>query len=139
MDDAILTDAEFEAVTERGRQFERENPKATRAHYDAASGRLVIDFANGSTFLLPARSLQDLSDASDDDLAQVALERDYYLRWDRLDVDFTIPGLLSGIFGTASFMEAQRRGGQSRSPAKAAAARANGAKGGRPRKTPSAA
>jgi hypothetical protein len=139
MDDANLTDAEFEAATERGRQFERENPKATAVRYEAASGRLVIDFANGSTFLLPARSLQDLSDASDDDLAQVALERDYYIRWDRLDVDFTIPGLLSGIFGTASFMEAQRRGGQSRSPAKAAAARANGAKGGRPRKTPSAA
>lgn len=41
---------------------------------------------------------------------------------------------MNGVFGTRSFMEAQRRGGQSRSPAKAAASRANGAKGGRPKK-----
>ena len=52
-----------------------------------------------------------------------------------LDVDITIAGLMSGIFGTAKFMDAQRRGGQSRSTAKIEASRTNGAKGGRPRKT----
>ena len=41
-------------------------------------------------------------------------------------------GLLAGVFGTRSWMA--RQAGQARSEAKAAAARANGAKGGRPRK-----
>ena len=40
--------------------------------------------------------------------------------------------LMAGIFGTKAYMT--RLAGQAKSPAKAAAARANGAKGGRPRK-----
>jgi hypothetical protein len=103
-----LTDEAFEAAMAEGRRFERENPKASSVRYDAASGRLVIDFRNGSTLLVPARSLQDLVEASDDDLAAVELHRDYYLRWERLDVDFTVPGLMAGIFGTARFMSARR-------------------------------
>jgi hypothetical protein len=57
----------------------------------------------------------------------------YGLHWEALDVDLSIPGLIAGIFGTRSYMA--RRAGQATSPAKAAAARANGAKGGRPRGT----
>jgi hypothetical protein len=56
----------------------------------------------------------------------------YGLHWPALDVDLTVPGLLAGIFGTAKWMAAQA--GRSSSPAKAAAARRNGRKGGRPRK-----
>jgi hypothetical protein len=54
------------------------------------------------------------------------------LHWETLDVDFSVAGLVNGIFGTAKWMAA--RAGRAISPAKAAAARANGAKGGRPRK-----
>lgn len=36
------------------------------------------------------------------------------LHWESLDVDFTIAGLMNGIFGIAKLMDAQRRGGQSR-------------------------
>ena len=54
------------------------------------------------------------------------------LHWEALDVDISLPGLVNGIFGTRAYMA--RFAGQSTSPAKAAAARANGAKGGRPRK-----
>jgi len=135
--DDDLSQKDYEAATARGLEFERDNPKATAARYDIASGRIVIDFANGSTLMVPARSLQDLTNASDADLSDVTLHHDYYLRWNALDVDFTVPGLAAGIFGTAKFMEAQRLGGRSRSPAKAAAARENGRKGGRPRKAAS--
>ena len=67
-------------------------------------------------------------------LAQVEiLGTGYGLHWDALDADLSIPGLLAGLFGTKAFMA--RHAGRATSPAKAAAARANGAKGGRPRKT----
>lgn len=56
----------------------------------------------------------------------------YGLHWETLDADFTVGGLLAGVFGTKAYMA--RRAGQTTSPAKAAAARANGAKGGRPKK-----
>lgn len=58
------------------------------------------------------------------------------LHWPRLDANLTVDGLLAGIFGSRSWMRAHAaRAGRARTPAKAAAARANGAKGGRPRKT----
>jgi hypothetical protein len=44
-----------------------------------------------------------------------------------------VPDLLVGLFGTKAYMA--RRAGQARSSAKASAARANGAKGGRPHKS----
>lgn len=54
------------------------------------------------------------------------------LHWEALDLDLSVPELLNGLFGTRAQMA--RLAGQGRSEAKAAAARANGAKGGRPRK-----
>ncbi len=54
----------------------------------------MVEFTNGSAFMVPARALQDLEDASDEDLAGVTIEKGYALRWDRLDVDLTIPGLI---------------------------------------------
>ena len=55
--------------------------------------------------------------------------------WPSLDVDVYIPGLVERAFGSRLFAAATgRRGGRRRSKAKAVAAKANGAKGGRPRK-----
>ena len=47
-----------------------------------------------------------------------------------LSFDLSAPGLMAGLFGTKTYMA--RRAGQATSPGKAAAARVNGAKGGRP-------
>jgi hypothetical protein len=57
------------------------------------------------------------------------------LRWPTLDIDVYVPGLIARAFGTRLFAAAAgRQGGQRRTRAKAAAAKLNGAKGGRPRK-----
>lgn len=127
-----LTDADIKEATRRGQEDVANRPVPESVRYDRVSGRIIVEFANGSAFMVPARSLQDLDGASDEDLAEVELWGGYGLHWDTLDVDFTIPGLMAGNFGTARFM--QQKGGQSRSPAKVAAARENGKKGGRPRK-----
>ena len=129
-----LTAPELDAAERPGRELEQSVLLAPAVRYDATSGRPVIDFVNGSTLLVPARQLQDLQNASDADLADVTLEFSYGLHREALDVDFTVPGLVAGIFGTVKFMDSQRRGGQFRSPAKAAA-RENGRKGGRPRRS----
>ncbi len=127
-----LTNESIDAAIERGSRLDGSFPPPSSARFDAASGRIVVEFTNGAAFMVPARALQDLKDASDEDLAGVTIENGYVLRWDRLDVDFTIPGLMAGIFGTARFMASEA--GRSRSAAKARAARENGRKGGRPRK-----
>ena len=61
------------------------------------------------------------------------------LHWEKLDADLSIASLVVGIFGSHAWMrEIARRGGAVSTLAKAAAARANGAKGGRPKKSASA-
>ena len=129
-----LTDTAIDAALERGRAAHASEPRAARARYDHASGRVIVDLENGCTFAFPPRLAQGLEGASDDQLAAVEiLGKGYGLHWESLDVDLSLPGLMAGIFGTKAWMA--RRAGQATSAAKAAASRANGAKGGRPRKT----
>lgn len=60
------------------------------------------------------------------------------LHWEKLDADLSIVSLVVGIFGSHAWMrEIARRGGSASTPAKVAAARANGANGGRPKKSTS--
>ncbi|MFO1208057.1 MAG: DUF2442 domain-containing protein [Amaricoccus sp.] len=98
-----------------------------------ASTRKPADRARSCSFAFPARLVQGLEDATDSDLAEVEiLPQGRGLHWEGRDVDISVPGLVNGIFGTRAHMA--RIAGSARSPAKAAASRANGAKGGRPRK-----
>jgi hypothetical protein len=132
-----LTDAQIDAAEARGREIMRREPRATGARYDAVSGRVVIDLANGCTYAFPAALAEDLQGASEQALAEVQVEgAGFDLHWPALDVDLYVPALVAGIFGTKAWMarELARRAGQATSPAKAAAARRNGARGGRPRK-----
>jgi hypothetical protein len=131
---AELTDAEIDAAMQRGRRLAATEPRAASARYDRQRARVVVELTNGSTFAFPPRLAQGLAGASDDQLSDIEiLGAGYGLHWGALDVDFSVPGLLAGIFGTRSHMA--RNAGRATSPAKAAAARANGAKGGRPRKS----
>lgn len=131
---ADIADELIDAALTRAKNELGNEPRATSARYDDKSGRIVVELTNGCTFAFPPRLAQGLSGASDAQLASIEiLGNGYGLHWEDLDVDFSVPGLMAGIFGTKSYMA--RRAGQATSPAKAAAARANGFKGGRPKKT----
>lgn len=130
---ADLTDAQVDAALERGRSASVDEPRAASVRYDGDLGRVTVDLTNGCSFAFPARLAQGLETATDEQLAQVeVLGAGYGLHWESLDVDLSIPGLLAGLFGTKAYMA--RLAGRTKSPAKAAAARANGTKGGRPRR-----
>ena len=129
---ADLTDAQLDAAAARGRRAQIAEPRATRAWYDRGRGHVVVELTNGSTFSFPTGLAQGLETASPDQLADLEiLGAGYGLHWEALDVDLSIPGLISGLFGTKAHMA--RQAGKATSAAKAAAARVNGAKGGRPR------
>lgn len=130
---AELTDTVINAAIERGHIAQQTEPRAEAVRYDRRNSRIIIDLTNGCTFAFPPSVAQGLETATDEDLAAVEiLGSGYGLHWEALDVDLSIPGLLAGLFGTRSYMA--RKAGQTKSPAKAAAARENGRKGGRPRK-----
>jgi hypothetical protein len=130
------TDAEIDAALERGRRIQGQEPRASAAHFDPRTGKITLDLTNGCTFIFPARLIQGLEGAADDALAAVELlPQGGGLHWESPDVDISVPGLVNGVFGTRAHMA--RVAGRSRSAAKTAASRANGAKGGRPRKAAS--
>lgn len=139
MDDRVR---DFGAAERRGERSVRNEPRAKRARYDRKTGRILVELTNGCSFAFPARRAQGLVEASDEDLAEVEiLGLGLGLHWEQLDVDLSVPGLLAGLFGTKAYMDRERaaRAGSATSSAKAAAARRNGTKGGRPRKTAAAA
>jgi Protein of unknown function (DUF2442) len=130
------SDPQITSAQARGRELLATEPRALSARYDSKSGRIVVELSNGATYAFPASLGQGLETAAPAELAEVeVLGSGFGLHWEKLDVDLSIPGLLAGRFGTRTWMsELARRAGSVTSPAKAAAARANGAKGGRPRK-----
>ena len=128
-----ISDREIDAALARGRTDAMEEPRVASVRYEPSSRRVILELANACTFAFPADLAQGLETASDEELAGIEiLDRGYGLHWPALDVDLSVPHLLAGLFGTASFMA--RRAGRATSPAKADAARANGAKGGRPKR-----
>ena len=130
-------EAQFDAAEARGQSLMTNAVRAAEARYDRSTQRVTIDLTNGCAYAFPARLVQDLNGATDDELADVEVDGlGFNLHWPALDADLYVPALVSGLFGTRDWMtrELARHAGQATSPAKAAAARANGAKGGRPRK-----
>lgn len=132
---ADITDEELSRAKLNWQAERLERPTPSSVRFDVTSERIVVDFLNGASFIFPARSVEGLEKATTEELSDVVLLGETGLHWEALDVDYSIAGLMSGIFGSKSFMDARSRGGKSRSDAKIAASRANGAKGGRPKKS----
>jgi hypothetical protein len=85
---------------------------------------------------IPRRIVPGLERASEAKMESIVVSpAGDVLSWPSLDLDVYVPGLVERAFGTRLFAASTGcRGGRRRSTAKATAARANGAKGGRPRK-----
>ena len=138
MVDNVAFDKQFKQAKQAGLVAINE-PRAKSAKFSRARRQVVVELTNGCTFMFPVDMAQGLSGASDSELSAVeVLGSGFGLHWEKLDADLSIPALVVGLFGSKSWMqELARRGGAATSANKAAAARANGAKGGRPKKTAS--
>lgn len=135
MDAQIL--AQIPAARERARIAKATEPRATSARYSRVTGRLTVALTNGAKFSFRARLAPGLEKASHAELSKVAVSPSGEgLFWDDLDAHLSVAGVLEAMIGSSRWMRVLgRSGGRSRSPAKARAARANGAKGGRPKAT----
>ena len=60
---------------------------------------IFVELTDGRIVGFPASRFKRLRDASDDQLKQVTLELDgYALRWEEIDEDITVPGVVAGRF-----------------------------------------
>jgi hypothetical protein len=100
-----MSDEEFERqfaqATKRGERRLQTQPRAESAYYDTRHSRVVIELTNGCVFMFPAHLAQGLRNASARELGEIeVMSHGVALRWPKLDADFTVAGLVSGIFGT---------------------------------------
>jgi hypothetical protein len=125
----------FAKASRAGRHAARTEPRAATAAYRAQDEALYVKLTNGAAFTIPVKLIPALARAAARDIRTVeVLGRGGGLHWESLDVDLSVPALVSSVFeGREWLAELGRIGGRRSSPAKAAAARKNGRKGGRPR------
>lgn len=74
--------------------------------HDARNGYIVVGLTSGAIYSFPTRVVQGLSGAPDDLLSDVHVSEDgMRLIWEKLAYEVFIPTVLSGKFGTKSWMD----------------------------------
>jgi hypothetical protein len=131
-----ITESEFLQAETRMQEL-REIGHAVSARYDRRTSRIIVKLNTGLELGFPPSMAEGLANAEDGELADIEISPSGLgLHWPRLDADLYIPALLQGVFGSRQWIAAPlgAAGGRARTPAKTVSSRANGRKGGRPRK-----
>jgi Protein of unknown function (DUF2442) len=131
-----VDDAAYQAALRSGERQVASRGAARKVGYDESADAIVVSFNGGAVLSIPRDRIPELAA-----IAPAALRFVHVsplgdaLQLERSDVDISLAGLLMRAFGEEMFARSLgRKGGAMKTPAKAAAARTNGAKGGRPRR-----
>lgn len=131
-----VTHAEHETAQSRGQTRRLAGPSIAAAWYDAERRLLLSQLLDGVVFGVPVDRFAALATFDDDALCRLRVAPSgLLLLWEDPDADVSIDELLAHALSSPGMLrELARAGGRVRSEPKARAARANGARGGRPRK-----
>jgi hypothetical protein len=133
----MLTTEDIAAANARAAERRATTPYTVAARYDRKTDRIILTLSSKVELMFSPRDAQGLEDASPTQLAKIEISPSGFgLHFPELDADINVLNLLEGFLGSRKWMAARlgAAGGSSRSKPKAAAARANGSLGGRPRK-----
>lgn len=101
-----ISDAELAEISAQTARRDETEPRIASARYDAETGRLMLEMKGGASISVAARSLRDLAEASDENLAQIeVVSNGNALHWDELDVQFSTIALLQMIFRIRGSLE----------------------------------
>ena len=129
-------EARYNRAVAEAKISDQSEPRAKSARYDVRSGRVRVELENETTFIFPVGLVEGLAGAEATSLKDVSVTpAGDGLRWDDLDIDLSLTGLMMGVFGGRRWMsELGRIGGKASSAAKTNAAKINGRLGGRPKR-----
>ncbi|MEO6334677.1 MAG: hypothetical protein ABIO91_06795 [Pyrinomonadaceae bacterium] len=131
-----ISEDELERMFQQSSQLGRDvvEASASKFTFDRKDRSIRIELPGNALLTFPASNIKELVGATDDEIEQGELiAQGTLLRWSKFNADYSIEGFTHGRYGTQAWMQALgRMGGQSKSPAKVAASRMNGQKGGRP-------
>ncbi len=134
----LITQRDYDAALAKGRA-ELAEPHAIEVRFVGRTTTMQMTFSNGLCLIVDARALPGLQGHT-----AASLGRPYVtsggdgLVFDKADLAFNLPNLIAPVLPIElARSRVAAEAGKVSTPRKARAARANGAKGGRPRKTPS--
>jgi hypothetical protein len=134
----ITTEKQIDQAIQQAKEELQNEPRVTAVEYKPGPGLnlLVLELSDGHRHVIPREDLQGLQTATKEQIARVEiLGNGTGLHWPALNLDYYVPNLLRHVYGTRRWMtEIGRSGGSAKSAAKRKASRANGRKGGRPRR-----
>jgi hypothetical protein len=123
---------------QRAAKLKASTPAAIAARYDRKADRVILSLNTNLEIMFSPKNAQGLEHATPTQLSTIEISpTGYGIHFPKLDADLYVPALLEGFLGSRKWMAARlgAQGGKARTKAKASAARANGALGGRPRKS----
>jgi hypothetical protein len=129
----ITTDGEIEAALETAKLHDGE-PRALTVEHVPGLNLLIVGLSNQRRLVLPIEEVQGLGKATHEQMRMYKLiGRGTGISFPELDVDLYVPALIEGVYGNRRWMaQLGKKGGKAKTEAKRIAARANGARGGRP-------
>ena len=132
-----ISHKEYLEATRHSKEIQANNPRAIAAHYNRKAKRIVISLSTKVEVMFNPSDVQGLENAKPSQLEEIEITPSGFgLYFPELDEGINVLNLLEGTMGSRKWMAARlgAAGGSSRSKPKAAAARANGSLGGRPKK-----
>ena len=136
----IRTDAEFDFQIDAWLKKYGDQPDdfvfAKTVKHDKRLNLLIVNLSTGRRLVLPVEEIEDISGATHEQLVNYKLiGPGTMIEFPNIDVGLSVDALIAGWYGAKRWMaERGRKGGSAKTTAKRRASRANGKKGGRPRK-----